>query len=987
MTGNTFRRQLLSGVLAIFITAAWLTFADRLISHLTRDHGEEDLEWIHVFILSGGQAFAAITAAVSVFSIWAIAYYCSSMLRGRVGRPLVTGLLSGLPAAACFYWMGAQLASGAWIAKQSYAFVIPYALAFCGAAAIAILVWVVLRLGESNRVSQRWQWALTAVLLMCSLAVSVANVVLFFSLYSRFHVLLYAMSALLAFLACHRVCGIAAERLPARAFIVVSLLGVLPVAISARAWVRMDRTARSEIICKAVTATDATRSFIAVASSSKPQRSLLYEALEVIRPGLGDARSSSPLPRGLKTLPRDWNVIFLVLDAARADTYPPVRIEGQQHARVKDTPFMNEWLRTAYRFRYAYSQAASTLRSMPPLFRSLESYERPEKNGMPFADYAKGLGRKPVAVVPSMFQEPTPALFPAMLEGFEAIDFFKTSEQSAVVPKSLKLIESVKSEPFFGWLHFYCLHSPGFADGKVLRKKDGGRTTRYRKTLRWLDKELEKLFEGLEGMGIMDRTLVIVAADHGGNLGDNRSKSHGSTVWEEIVRVPLAFRFPDSKGGLIEDAVVGNIDIVPTIAELLGAPKEAWHRGQSLVPLMFGSGVKWRREYYFRARHGSIVGLADGRQKIIHDVKGDGIYRYDLRTDPKEDRNLFSLTNPLDQQLLIKLMRHSPDRFNRYLKDTATQKLLAQKLGQVNEHTATEDLDFLLKLAKLDPSKQSHQAVQRIFGKLEDSAKRLLVVQHMFATDRTYWSKEIEEALRRIASTEQEIEFVGRLAAQGQPEFSEKFVAARMQWWADHRGADSWEPWLYLIQGWRRKSALHFAPALITMMEKAAEPGEEAISSASMEHRVLELVLDAAAGVRFKRNKKRASLKKRLHNMVGQFLEHHDMFVRAAAFNSLGNLGDGESAKTLRALLSKEGEPFQVRQAALRALYRLEGKRSYPLITELGKDPLLTYDVVEIFRKNKHKEGLPFLRHTVKNHFSWRVREVAKATIKKIEGS
>lgn len=88
------------------------------------------------------------------------------------------------------------------------------------------------------------------------------------------------------------------------------------------------------------------------------------------------------------------------------------------------------------------------------------------------------------------------------------------------------------------------------------------------------DEHVGRLVEALKNTGALDRTLVVVVADHGENLGDHGLIDHVYSLFDTTVRVPLIVRYP---GRLDSGRVVGDlvslIDVVPTVLEITGAAK------------------------------------------------------------------------------------------------------------------------------------------------------------------------------------------------------------------------------------------------------------------------------------------------------------------------------------------------------------------------------------------------------------------------------
>jgi arylsulfatase A-like enzyme len=101
-----------------------------------------------------------------------------------------------------------------------------------------------------------------------------------------------------------------------------------------------------------------------------------------------------------------------------------------------------------------------------------------------------------------------------------------------------------------------------------------------------VDAEIALLFAELERRNFLDNAIVLVTADHGEEFRDHGSFSHGSSLYNEVVRVPLLLLAPSLVPGQVVQQNVSLIDVSPTILDLLGLPPEPRFEGRSLLPLL-----------------------------------------------------------------------------------------------------------------------------------------------------------------------------------------------------------------------------------------------------------------------------------------------------------------------------------------------------------------------------------------------------------------
>jgi arylsulfatase A-like enzyme len=84
------------------------------------------------------------------------------------------------------------------------------------------------------------------------------------------------------------------------------------------------------------------------------------------------------------------------------------------------------------------------------------------------------------------------------------------------------------------------------------------------------DHEIGRLLQCIRSENLSEHTLVIVAADHGEEFLDHSGVGHGHTLYQELLNVPLVVSGPGIRAGYVENALVGQIDILPSILDFCG---------------------------------------------------------------------------------------------------------------------------------------------------------------------------------------------------------------------------------------------------------------------------------------------------------------------------------------------------------------------------------------------------------------------------------
>jgi arylsulfatase A-like enzyme len=113
----------------------------------------------------------------------------------------------------------------------------------------------------------------------------------------------------------------------------------------------------------------------------------------------------------------------------------------------------------------------------------------------------------------------------------------------------------------------------------------GDYTPLYLNELLYMDWNIASILDELKSSGLLDHTLVIITADHGEMLGqDGGPIGHGWAVTPELVNIPLIIMDPDHPGYHVNDRVGSQVDLLPTVLDLLGipVPRDQLYQGRSL---------------------------------------------------------------------------------------------------------------------------------------------------------------------------------------------------------------------------------------------------------------------------------------------------------------------------------------------------------------------------------------------------------------------
>jgi arylsulfatase A len=249
--------------------------------------------------------------------------------------------------------------------------------------------------------------------------------------------------------------------------------------------------------------------------------------------------------------------------------------------------------------------------------------------------------------------------------------------------RAVDFIKRNRQKPFFLYLAHSMPHVPIFASGKFRGKSGRGL---YADVVQELDWSVGEVHKALKKQGLADNTLVIFTSDngpwlvygnHAGSSGPLRAGK--ATVFEGGVRVPTIVHWPGRvPAGSTCAQVAGLIDLWPTVAEVVGAPRPAVPLdGRSLLPLLQNpAGAKSPREYHYYFQINELQAIRQGKWKLhvphnyeqVAQAGQDGqrgksgqqpleLSLYDLEADPGEQTNLAAQHPEVVERLRAELLR------------------------------------------------------------------------------------------------------------------------------------------------------------------------------------------------------------------------------------------------------------------------------------------------------------------------------------------
>lgn len=159
----------------------------------------------------------------------------------------------------------------------------------------------------------------------------------------------------------------------------------------------------------------------------------------------------------------------------------------------------------------------------------------------------------------------------------------------------------------------------------------------YDQGIAYADFWIGKLVDGLVQRGLLEHAVVVVTADHGEELLDHGAVQHGAHLHDEVMRVPLIMKIPAARPRVVTQ-LVGLIDVMPTLLDVLRIGRDLPVQGRSLMPLVLGESLAPRPLFAEAPSWGAQRAMRTERWKYIV-TPGTGML-FDLTADPGETVNL-----------------------------------------------------------------------------------------------------------------------------------------------------------------------------------------------------------------------------------------------------------------------------------------------------------------------------------------------------------
>ena len=622
------------------------------------------------------------------------------------GRLTAQGLMGITPLAIAAGWLGWSLLSGKGISEHEHILLMRIALLIL----IAVVAWVV------GSLINRWAFQPgrrvlnPLVPLTLAIGCGIADRLVFPGLYPRFHVGLVVGLVTLGWLF-----GLVLIRRRSVARLALPLLGLILWGYGGYQVATGRLPGKSDDLRQALLSPRT----LPVASRLQalvPPAWIWDNEGELDQVAAANIAYPDPIPKDTldRLVPqrRSLDVVLVTLDAVRADalgymghsvpTSPNIdalaRNSGTFHVAI--APYSSSQLSMASLFQGRYPTATDIIerRDIPPLLK--EPLEFP-----PLAHVLseQGFHTAGLCALPRTQIE---THFPFLKQGFA--DFRANPDPASrgswdgkgVTDAALEILSTWEPDrQELLWVHYFDPHDPYDHRTGVLPAHP--EASAYETEIAYTDRHFQRLLERLKQGGQWDHTVLIIHGDHGEEFGEHGGHYHGTTLYQEQVHVPLIIHIPGAPPAETHEPV-SLVDIVPTIAELLGV--EIPHlQGQSLLRDLFPSLEPAPRPRAAlcefrepRVLTPSMDAVVTSNLKLILDNRTGNIELYDLHADPREATNLAGQRSQEQQHLLALL------------------KALKQRASTGKSGGATGEEDRLLEAVAGDDATARLRATQRL---------------------------------------------------------------------------------------------------------------------------------------------------------------------------------------------------------------------------------------------------------------------------------
>jgi len=379
---------------------------------------------------------------------------------------------------------------------------------------------------------------------------------------------------------------------------------------------------------------------------------------------------------------KKMNVVLITLDCLRSDHL------GCYGYKRNTSPNIDKFASEGVLFTRAIAQGTRTVPTMGSIVTSTlprthllmewEDMMNPKLSSL--AEILKGKGYKTIFVIGNSKMGDGEFQDKALREISKGFNYlYHNNDATIATNKAIDYVYKYSKNHFFIWIHYLNTHTPyadyipydklfvndglyynpyikNQNDEEVIKHLDY--IAKYDRAIRTVDAEIDRIMESLILNKLDKNTLIIISADHGEMFGEHGWYFvHGSTLYEPLLRVPLIIIFKNiiSQKKVIDSQISVDLDIAPTILDILGIKKPKTMQGHSLLGVITGK-EEYPLEYIFSDER-TTKSVKYGDWKLIYnETKNEDKYElYNLASDLTESNNLVNLNKDIFERLKYKI--------------------------------------------------------------------------------------------------------------------------------------------------------------------------------------------------------------------------------------------------------------------------------------------------------------------------------------------
>lgn len=408
-----------------------------------------------------------------------------------------------------------------------------------------------------------------------------------------------------------------------------------------------------------------------------------------------------------------YNVLVITGDTLRSDH---LGCYGYKNIR---TPVIDELARNGVRFADVISSVPLTLPSHANIFTSTyPPFNQVRDNGnnklddsaLTLAEIFKNRGYETAAFVSTYVLNGRFGLN----QGFEVYDDVREDQNPKVVIRhmdgertadktttaAIGWLRRRSPKPFFMWVHYYDPHS---TYNPPLPFREKYKDNPYDGEIAFMDSQIGRLLNEFKRQGILEKTLIVFASDHGEGLGEHKESGHAVFVYDTTLKVPLIFiapkLFPKNK---VIRGQARLADVAPTILDLLNVRKPKTFQGKSLASYIKGKkefdGLDAYSESLYANNHYKWSPLLAYRTREWKYIRSSKPELYHITEDPNELVNLADARPDIADNLDLRLKEFLLEVSSADAKDTSVEmdeatreKLMSLGYIQGTEEAASDE--------------------------------------------------------------------------------------------------------------------------------------------------------------------------------------------------------------------------------------------------------------------------------------------------------